>query len=50
MSAIQAIATAATRQALCDALNSYRLEDQDGRTLDELTEVDMCDLPVNKGR
>lgn len=46
MNAIQAIATATTLQALCDALNAYRPEDHDGRTLDELTEVDMCDLPV----
>ena len=46
MNAIQAITAAATLQALCDALNSYRPEDHDGRTLDELTEVDMCDLPV----
>lgn len=44
MNAIQAIATAATLQALCDALNAYRPEDHDGRMLEE--SIDLADLPT----
>ena len=47
MNAIQAIATAATLQALCDALNAYRPEDHDGRTLEE--SIDLADLPTFGG-
>lgn len=47
MNAIQAITTAATLQALCDALNSYRPEDHDGRTLEE--SIDLADLPTFGG-
>ena len=44
MNAIQAITAAATLQALCGALNAYRPEDHDGRTLEE--SVDLADLPT----
>ena len=44
MNAIQSIAAAATLQALCDALNAYRPEDHDGRTLEE--SIDLADLPT----
>lgn len=44
MNAIQAITAAATLQALCDALNAYRPEDHDGRTLEE--SIDLANLPT----
>ena len=44
MNAIQAITAAATLQALCDALNAYRPEDHDGRTLEE--SIDLAILPT----
>lgn len=44
MNAIQAITAAGTLQALCDALNAYRPEDHDGRTLEE--SIDLADLPT----
>ena len=44
MNAIQSIATATTLQALRDALNAYRPEDHDGRTLEE--SIDLADLPT----
>lgn len=47
MNAIQAITAAATLQALCDALNAYRPEDHDGRTLEE--SIDLADLPTFGG-
>ena len=47
MNAIQAITAAATLQALCDALNAYRPEDHDGRTLEE--SIDLADLPTFSG-
>ena len=44
MTTIQSIATATTLQALRDALNAYRPEDHDGRTLEE--SIDLGDLPT----
>ena len=47
MNATQAITAAATLQALCDALNAYRPEDHDVRTLEE--SIDLADLPTFSG-